>query len=228
MAEQKGDEEYTNEEKLAFVGIPLRAQVLNVETQELINDVDRRSPINDTFNMELTDYKGNTLYVTAEEMAEIDLALIMGDAYVQKIWLYGHYLKAAPDADFEKYGLPESLNFSLKNQTTTTFARHMPVGNYSIKDPRFGYITMEELQKIRKIDAENTKAEDRLSMSALGGGSQTASNALNTGNVVIHATAGQPVVQLEQLNSATLEQAHSYFISVPADSTPATLNVIFN
>ena len=66
MAEQKGDEEYTNEEKQAFVGIPLRAQVLNVETQELLNDVDRRSPINDTFNVELTDYKGNTLYVTAE------------------------------------------------------------------------------------------------------------------------------------------------------------------
>jgi len=52
MAEQKGEEEYTNEEKLAFVRIPLRAQVLNVETQELINDVDRRSPINDTFNVE--------------------------------------------------------------------------------------------------------------------------------------------------------------------------------
>jgi hypothetical protein len=49
MAEQKGDEEYTNEEKLAFVGIPLRAQVLNVETQELLNDVDRRSPINDSY-----------------------------------------------------------------------------------------------------------------------------------------------------------------------------------
>jgi hypothetical protein len=67
-------------------------------------------------------------------MAEIDLALIMGDTYVQKIWLYGHYLKSAPDADFAKYGLPESLNFSLKNQTTTTFARHMPVGNYLILD----------------------------------------------------------------------------------------------
>ena len=160
MAEQMEDEEYTNEEKLAFVGIPLRAQVLNVETQELVNDVDRRHPINEMFNVELTDYKSNILYVTAEEMAEIDLALTLGNAYVQKIWLYGHYLKAAPDADFEKYGLPESLNYPLQNNTTTTFPRHMPLGSYSIKDPRFGYITIEELQKIRKIDSENSKSEN--------------------------------------------------------------------
>jgi hypothetical protein len=225
MAEQKVEDDWTNEEKLAFVGIPLAAQVLSTETQELDNDVDRRKPINDTFNRELTDYKGNTLYVTAEEMAEIELALTMGDLYVQKIWLYGHYLKAALDADFDKYGLPESLNYPLKNQTTTTFPRHMPLGNYSIKDPRFGCITIEELQQIRKIDTENSKIGGSLSMSALGG-SQTASGVMN--NVVIHATAGQPVVQLEQLNSATLEQAYSYFVSVPADSTPATLNVIFN
>ena len=113
--DEKGDDEWTNEEKLTYAGIPLAAQVLSTETQELINDVDRRNPINDTFNRELTDYRGSTLYVTAEEMAEIELALAMGDTYVQKIWLYGHYLKAALDADFGKYGLPESLNYPLKN-----------------------------------------------------------------------------------------------------------------
>ena len=154
MAEEKDNDTFTLEQRLTFAGIPLRAQVLNTAAQELMNDVDRRVPINDTFNVEFSDRQGSTVFVTTEEMAEIELAETLEGDYEKKTWLYGHYLKTAPDADFKKYGMPEVLNFTLKDSTTTVYPRHMPLGSYTIKDPTFGYITYEELQKIRQVDSE--------------------------------------------------------------------------
>jgi hypothetical protein len=231
MAEEKdNDDVFTNDHKLTFAGIPLRAQVLNIGTQELHNDVDRRQPINDSFNIRLTDRYGSTIFVTAEERAEIDLANTLGDDYSKKTWLYGHYLKTAPDADFTKYGMSEVLTYTLSDASTTIYPRHMPLGAYSIRDPTYGYISFEELQRIRQVD-NATRQQDNtslhtstggggsLSMSALGG-SQT-SSVLN--NVVIHATAGHQLVQLQTINSTEFERLRSFYDGIQPGTTKPSL-----
>lgn len=69
-------ETLTNKDKLALAKIPLRAQVLNVPTQESDNDIDRRSSINVTFCLELTDRKMNALFLTDEEYAEVEITTV--------------------------------------------------------------------------------------------------------------------------------------------------------
>jgi hypothetical protein len=66
----------TNKDKLALAKIPLRAQVLNVPTQESGNDIDRRSSINVTFCLELTDRKMNALFLTDEEYEEVEITTV--------------------------------------------------------------------------------------------------------------------------------------------------------
>ena len=62
-----------------------------------------------------------------------------------------------------------------------------------------------------------------LSMSALG--NQTASSSILNNHVVIHASAGQQVVQLKKINSEELERLHAYYQCIPAHQTPPTLSI---
>ena len=136
MADDAGEENhfsvFTNEQKLEFTGIPLLAQVLDAEKQVVTNDVDRRNPINEIFNVIITDFAGNQLYVTAEENAEIDMASLMGVDYSKRTWFYGHYLKSSDFANFEKYGLVEMLEYTLANYTKITYPRHIPFNVYNV------------------------------------------------------------------------------------------------
>ena len=107
----------------------------------------------------------------------------------------------------------------------------MPLGAYTIKDPTFGYVTYEELQKLRKVDNENRHQEgifnasagggNSLSLSALGG-SQT-SSVLN--NVVIHATAGHQLVQLQTINSHEFERLRSFYDGIQPGTTKPSLTI---
>jgi len=60
-------------------------------------------------------------------------------------------------------------------------------------------------------------------MSALG--NQTASSSILNNHVVIHASAGQQVVQLKKINSEELERLHAYYQCIPAHQTPPTLSI---
>ena len=207
MSEEEKNEEdmeslMTVEEKLKKANIPLLAQVLDVASNTLSNDVNRRTLVDTVFSVDLKDLNSNIISVTVEEASEIEIACRQGEGYQPKTWLYGHYLKTSDNADFNKYSMREHLNFPLSNGTTTPYPRHMALGDYVIKHPMLGYITMAESSHIRSIDC--AEEEERLaqlarcssiggalSMSNLNTGNDTASNSSAfQNNIMIHAVSG--------------------------------------
>ena len=95
MNERDNESLMTVEEKLNKANIPLLAQVLDIASSTLSNDVDRRTLVGPVYNVDLTDYKSNSISVTAEEASEIEIAFRQGEGYQPKTWLYGHFLKTA-------------------------------------------------------------------------------------------------------------------------------------
>ena len=210
----------TVEEKLNKASIPLLAQVLDVALKTLSNDMDRRTLVDSVYNVDLTGYKSTSISVTLEEASEIETAFRQGEGYQPKTWLYGHFLKTADNANFNKYNMSEHLNFPLSNGLTTPYPRHMALGDYVIKHPMLGYITMAESSHIRSVDrAEEEERQAQLarsipivggslSMSNLNTGNDTASSSSFQNNIMIHAISGKHFPEVKEINLETLEKVH--------------------
>jgi len=224
----------TVEEKLKKANIPLLAQVLDVASNTLFNDVNRRTLVDPVFNIDLTDHEANSISVSVEEASEIETACRQGEGYQPKTWLYGHFLKTSDMADFNKYGMSESLNYSLSNGSTTPYPRHMALGDYVIKHPMFGYITMAESSHIRTVDrVEEEERKSQLARSRPIGASLSMTN-LNTGtdtafqnNIMIHAISGKDFPEVKEINLDTLEKVHRYMDCMPVTQEKPTLAVVF-
>ena len=228
----------TVEEKLNKASIPLLAQVLDIAANTLSNDVDRRTLVDSVYNVDLTGYKSTSISVTLEEASEIETAFRQGEGYQPKTWLYGHFLKASVNADFNKYNMREHLNFPLSNGLTTPYPRHMALGDYVIKHPMLGYITMAESSHIRNVD--NAEEEERqsllarnmsmgasLSMSNLNTGNDTATGSSFQNNILIHAVSGKDLPEVKEINLVALEKVHRFMDCMPANQEKPTLAVLF-
>jgi hypothetical protein len=135
--------------------------------------------------------------------------------------------------------MSEHLNFPLSNGTTTPYPRHMALGDYVIKHPMLGYITMAESSHIRSVDsaeeeerlaqlARSSSIGGALSMSNLNTGNDTASNSSAfQNNIMIHAVSGKELPEVKEINLETLEKVHRFMDCIPANQEKPTLTVVF-
>ena len=143
------DVRLTNHELLQKAHIPLLAQVLVINTGELVNNFDRSYSF-EYYNKQIVDHNNDCLYVSSEELVEIVSANKSSETYQPKQWLYGFYWKISDDADFSKVGIEETLDYTLTNGSIVAYPRHMPIGRYMCLHPPFGYITVEEMNLVRQ------------------------------------------------------------------------------
>jgi hypothetical protein len=114
----------------------------------------------------------------------------------------------------------------------------MALGDYVIKHPMLGYITMAESSHIRTVDRvdeeerQSQLARSRpigasLSMSNLNTGNDTASNSAFQNNIMIHAVSGKELPEVKEINLETLEKVHRFMDCIPANQEKPTLTVVF-
>lgn len=211
----------TSIELLQRAGIPLITQVLVVNNGELVTNFDRSYSF-EYYNKQMVDYDGgNCLYVTSEEYSELLSAEKLGEDYKPKEWLYGFYWKISEDADFSKVGIDQTFEYKLSNGSSIPYPRHMPIGAYMVLHPIYGYISVEEMNFIRTIQAmahsDKDKQQDNvldnsLHLSTLG--SPNAS-VVSQNHIKVFAQSGEKPIRIAEVTIDSIEQLASYYRMLP-------------